>query len=174
MVSALIAVPITWKLMQISAILAMEVGLAFVCSGLFMVLFLPETLARAKASEVSGQGANSDVCHEHEELVQREQVLSIFGVLKGSNFILATPALRLLIIPFLTGPILLNSMGYILQLVSDKYNWTLAEVCSSFTTSGPDFNFYIGELRHTIQRSVNPHYAHRRPSSHIFPPWLST
>jgi hypothetical protein len=135
MVSALVAVPVTWKIMQTSSVLAMEVGLAFIGSGLFLALFLPETLERGKVSEASARADRGDALHEDEGLVQREQVLSIFGVIKGSHFILATPALRTLIITFLTGPILICSMGFIVQLVSERYNLSLADVCSPFTIS---------------------------------------
>ena len=128
MLSPMVAIPASWYLMQRSTLLAMEVGFGFICAGLFLVFFLPETLERAKVSGLSARGLNDNEFDNNEGSVQPGQVLSVFGVLKGSNFVLATPALRTLIFTFISQPVLIISMSFLVQFASDKYGWSIADV----------------------------------------------
>jgi hypothetical protein len=128
MLSPMVAVPASWYLMQRSTLLAIEVGMGFICAGLFLVLFLPETLERAKVSGPSAQGFDGDEFDDNEGPVQPSQVLSVFGVIKGSNFVLANPALRILIFTFISGPVLLISMSFLVQFTSHQYHWSIADV----------------------------------------------
>jgi hypothetical protein len=128
MLSPLVGVPAAWYLMKTSSLLAMEIGLGFICGGLFLVFFLPETLDRTKVSTLHSQAMSGDESQDDESLLQRFKMLSIFGAIKGSNSVLDIPAVRMLLITFLTSPVIIGSTSFLVQYASDKYHWLIADV----------------------------------------------
>jgi hypothetical protein len=128
MLSPVIGVPVAWYLMQTSSFLALEVGLAFVCCGLFLAFFLPETLDQAKILEAAAHANTGDELPEGDSLASPSKMPSFYSIIKGSNFVFAIPVLRTLLITFVIGPVLLSSMSFLVQFASDKYHWSIADV----------------------------------------------
>lgn len=158
MLSPLIGVPFAWYLMKDSTFLAMSVGLGFACGGLFLVLFLPETLDRAGFSDKLSYPASDDVSPEDEGLLPTSKPMSIFGVVKGLNFVFGTPALRTLSITFIISPVILNSMSFLVQFASERYHWSIADV-------GHHSPSIIGNLSNVYNSLASLRHSARYPHS---------
>lgn len=128
MLSPLVGVPAAWYFMKTSLLLAMEIGLGFVCGGSFLVFFLPETLDRTKASALPSQAISGNESQDDEGSSRSFKIRSAFDAIQGLNSVLTTPAVPMLLITFVTVPMNIRSTSFIVQYASDKYHWSIADV----------------------------------------------
>jgi hypothetical protein len=126
--ATMFGVPAAWYLMKSDPLLAMGVGFGFVCAGLFLTLFLPETLEQAKLFDALSHPSASQVSPEEEGLLPPSKTTSIFDVFKGSSFVLETPVVCVLAVTFFVSPILLYSMSLLILLASERYHMSIADV----------------------------------------------
>ncbi|RFU28106.1 hypothetical protein B7463_g8215, partial [Scytalidium lignicola] len=127
MLSPLVGVPAAWYLMKTSPLLAMELGLIFICCGLFLIFFLPETLDRTKLSTLGSQIIGSNESPDDDSLWRSFKMGSILGAIQDSTSVLTIPAVRMLLITFVTWPVTTRSSLFLVQYASDKYHWSIAD-----------------------------------------------
>jgi hypothetical protein len=124
----MVGVPAAWYLMKSDPLLAMGVGFGFVCAGLCLILFLPETLEQAKLFDALSHPSAGQVSPEEEGLLPPSKAMSIFDIFKGSSFVLEIPVVCLLAVTFFITPILQYSMPLLILLASERYHMSIADV----------------------------------------------
>jgi hypothetical protein len=173
MLSTLVGVPATWYLMKSSSLLAMEVSIGFVCAGSLLVFFLPETLEEAKLLEASSHALAGDGPPE-EGSSKPLKMPSILDVIKESNFVVGSPALRTLGTTFVVGPLLAYSTEQLVLLASDRYHWSMADVRSLSCSLVANLIYVIGQFCHIFERNSHLCRASRPSPAHILGSWIQT
>lgn len=135
LISTVVGIPFAWYLMKRNMVLTLWIGIGFVTFGACLCLLLPETLERTKvpdftpdtSTEENREQAEHRPSSSHQKSIKRK-LAKIFDKVQGSHFIFASPMLFGLSIVFLLQALSGHVVDLIIQLASERFNWTLGDV----------------------------------------------
>lgn len=104
----------------------------FIALGNILILLIPETLQDAKESDaplhhsVQESHIEEDISPAKLSKIDIKTLIAKF--VDDSRFILANPSLGALIFTFILSSLSSNSVSILLQLASERFQWSLADV----------------------------------------------
>jgi hypothetical protein len=135
LISTVVGIPFAWYLMKKNILITLWISIGFATFGASLCLFLPETLERTKVPDFTPDTAADEEREQAEDRPNsphrqsmKRNLAKLFDKVQGSHFVFASPMLFGLSIVFLLQALSGHVVDLIIQLASERFNWTLGDV----------------------------------------------